>query len=553
MKLVTADQMRSLEQRANASGNTFDMMMERAGQAVADALTTRLVAHGRRNNAVLVLIGPGNNGGDGLVCARHLFDTGAPITLYLWKRSPQGEDHKFKLCLARSIPVVRAENDPDFATLKELLDRHDVVIDALLGTGVTRPIEGVLKELLGVVKRASENRPNPSLTPLFPLASGDHPPHPIVVAVDLPSGLNPDTGALDPATVPAHLTVTFAFPKVGQVLFPGAGAVGNLMVADIGIPEDWASDIHMEVASAGDVAGFLPKRLQDSNKGTYGKAMVCAGSANYVGAAYLAGSACTRAGAGLVTLALARTIQPMIAATSHETTYVPLPETEGALTPDAVGVLMNALEDYDALVFGPGLGRHPKTIEFVRQLVQALAVTPPGATDNASPISHHDLAFVVDADALYALGQIPDWWTRLKPNRVILTPHPGEMARLCGLSVNAIQSDRVNVAKRFSQQWRQILILKGAHTVVAAPDGRVTLIPFATPALATAGTGDVLAGTLAALLAQKCEPFDAAVAGAYIHGLAGKIAEEEIGLAGTVAGDLLPRLPRAMRLVRDGS
>jgi hydroxyethylthiazole kinase-like uncharacterized protein yjeF len=382
-------------------------------------------------------------------------------------------------------------------------------------------------------------------------------PSPLVAAVDLPSGLNPDTGALDPASLAADLTVTFAFPKIGQVTFPGAGAVGELVIADIGILADWADSDALDVATARETAMLLPARPPDSHKGTFGKAMLCVGSVNYVGAAYLSGTAATHAGAGLVTLALARAIYPMVASTSHETTFVILPDDLGVLIPDAVPVVRERLEDYDALLIGCGFGRDQKTVEFVQRLmgIGAKSKTQIGflANSRESKTEPGKLPpLVIDADALYALAQSGEWWTHLAPNTVILTPHPGEMATLCGLSTGDVQADRVNIVKKFAAQWKQVVVLKGAHTVIAAPDGRATLLPFATPALATAGTGDVLAGTIIAMLAQHLAPFDAAVAGAYLHGLAGVIAERELGRAGVVAGDLLTRLPEAMRRVRKG-
>ncbi len=551
MKLVTAGQMRALEQRADRSGNTFAMMMERAGGAVAHAITAHLAALGARDNHVLVLVGPGNNGGDGLVCARVLRDGGAPVTLYLWKRAPGGDDPNFRLCLDRDIAVAHAEDDKDFAVLKRLLATHGVIVDALLGTGVTRPIDGLLKDLLSVVKATMAQLEQHDLAHLVPAPPPTLLPRPYVVTVDLPSGLNPDTGALDPAALAADLTVTFAFPKVGQLFTPGADAVGELVVADIGIPEEWAEDTTLQVASVSDIAARLPLRSRESHKGTFGKAMICAGSINYIGAAYLAGSAATRAGAGLVTLALARTLQPVIAASAHETTFVPLPDDDGALIPEAGEVLTGALADYNALLIGCGFGRNPKTIEFVRRVVETLhATSVPHATSLRDATS---LPLVIDADALYALSQTPEWWMRLGPNSAILTPHPGEMATLTGVKVSEIQADRIETARKFAAEWRQTVVLKGARTVVAAANGAATIIPFATPALATAGTGDVLAGTIAAMLAQKLAPFDAAVVGAYIHGLAGEIAQAEIGRAGVIAGDLLPRLPQAIREVREAA
>ncbi len=546
MKLVTADQMRALEQRANQSGNTFAMMMERAGKAVADAIAARGDVQGKR---VLVLVGPGNNGGDGLVCARFLHDAGSRVSLYLWKRAADDADANFKLCGDRKIPTMRAEEDAEFAALKKLLGETDVIVDALLGTGVTRPIGGRLKDLLAVIQAQSPNHPSTQLIPSSLASRRSR----LVVAVDLPSGLNPNTGALDPAALAADLTVTFAFPKVGQLAFPGAGAVGELIVADIGLPAEWADADAPDVATAREIAAILPARPRDSHKGTFGKAMLCVGSANYVGAAFFAGSAATRAGAGLVTLALARSTYPLIASAVHETTFVVLPDDLGVLVPDAVPVLRERLDDYDALLLGCGLGRDPKTIAFVQRLLGIGAKTKTqigfSIADGAPTKSGALPPLVIDADALYALAQSGDWWSRVAPNAAILTPHAGEMATLCGLPLSQVQADRVNVAKKYAAQWRQVVVLKGAFTVVAAPDGRITLLPFATPALATAGTGDVLAGAIVAMLAQHLAPFDAAAAGAYVHGLAGEIVEREIGRAGVVAGDLLPRLPEAIRQV----
>ncbi len=555
MKLVTAARMRALEQQADKNGTTYPMMMERAGKAVADAIAARSDVHALR---VLVLVGPGNNGGDGLVCARYLKDAGARVAVYLGKRTAQDSDTNLQLCRERDIPITIAEEDAGFAALRKLADESDVLVDALLGTGVTRPIDGTLRQVLTVVREEIGKR-NQELRELVPstLAGPERQqnrPSPFVVAVDLPSGLNPDTGALDPDTLTADLTVTFAFPKMGQLKFPGARAVGELTVADIGIRGEWVETTAPEVASAQEVAKLLPARASDSHKGSFGKAMVCAGSTNYVGAAFLAGSATTRAGAGLVTLALARTIFPIVASSLHETTFVVLPDDLGALVPDAVHVLIEHIEGYDALLIGCGFGRDLKTREFVERLL-GIGARPKSQIGFSSGMEVEEKPgklppLVIDADALYAIAQVGEWWRRLTPNAAILTPHPGEMAVLCGQPREQIQADRIGMARRFAAQWHQVLVLKGAFTVVASPDGRVTVLPFATPALATAGTGDVLAGTIAAMLAQNLAPFDAAVAGAYVHGLAGQIAEHEIGKAGVVASDLLPRLPEAIRITK---
>jgi NAD(P)H-hydrate epimerase len=557
MKLVTAAQMRELEKRADANGNAFAAMMERAGSLTAQAIIKRWSVQGKR---VLVLIGPGNNGGDGLVCARALHDAGAQVQLYVWKRAPH-DDVNLRTCRERGIEFARAEEDADFARLKAKLARTDFIVDAFLGTGVTRPIEGLLNEILDTVRMQLESKRQADSD----LISPSHPhlhtsTHPYIIAVDLPTGLNPDTGALDPTALSADLTVTFAFPKVGQYTFPGADAVGELVVADIGIRREWASDIPLDVATSEEIRARLPPRPRDSNKGTFGKAMLVGGSSEFTGAPTLAASAAGRVGAGLVTLAVPRGIHHIVAAKLNEATYLPLPDARGTLTSRAVTPLVSIAQDYDAMLVGCGFGRARETQQFVKRLFGS------GATTRKSKLP----SVVIDADALNALAETKDWWSRGRFSAPpILTPHPGEMARLIGASVGEVQKDRVGIARKYAREWNAIVVLKGAFTVIATPNGSATLIPFATAALATAGTGDVLAGTIAGFLAQfraqarkaahsranvedgATDSFNAAVVGAYVHGLAGDFIAREIGVAGTVAGDLIPRLPEATRVIRN--
>ena len=541
MKLVTAQEMRTLEQRADASGNAYAEMMERAGTLTAQALIERWNV---RDQRVLVLIGPGNNGGDGLVCARVLHDAGASVRLYIWKRALAADDPNWKLCQERGIPFVRAEEDTDFAQLRDKVTHAQFIVDALLGTGVTRPIEGLLKDVLDTVRAslpensASTNRPR-------------------IIAVDLPSGLNPDTGALDPAALTADLTVTFAFPKIGQYTFPGAHAVGELVVADIGIREDPENAIMQEVAAAQEIRALLPNRPRDANKGTFGKAMLACGSLNFTGAPILAARAAGRVGAGLVTLAVPQTIHPIVAAKIDEATFLPLPDRLGDWRPRGANELLAVLWDsnYDALMLGCGLGGAVSTREFLARLLENL------------PTLENPPLIVLDADALNHLAEIPEWWTRFVfATPPILTPHPGEMARLLGITVQEVQANRLGIARDAAQQWNAIVALKGAFTIIAAPDGYATLIPFANSALATAGTGDVLAGTIAGLLAQYHArakhaddsnlfqaAADAARVGAYLHALAGEITAQEIGSVGVIAGDLIPRLPTAIQKLSSNS
>ncbi len=557
MKVVTTKQMREIEKAADAGGLSYATMMENAGQAVAQAV--QRYGGDLEGKKILILIGPGNNGGDGLVAGRHLNQKGAHAVLYIWKRKSEG-DENFRLAQERKIPVIWAEEDTRLGKLRGLLAKTDIIVDALLGTGVSRPIKGLLKTILDAVKKEAENRQQARISPgtLYPLsgprAASAGPGLPII-AVDVPSGLNCDTGEVEPATVPAALTVTFGYPKIGQFLFPGAEYVGQLLVADIGLPAELAAEVEIELTTPELVRELLPERPLAAHKGTFGKALIAAGSVNYTGAAYLAGVAATRVGTGLVTLALAQSIYPIVAAKSSETTFLLLPHDMGVLIAGAAKVLREKMSDYQALLLGPGLGREKKTIEFVRGVLNLEPTTRKARIGFVSTVGEEENGeqplppLVIDADGLNALADIPQWWTRLQ-EKSILTPHPGEMARLTGLSVAEIEADRLAVARRMAAQWKQVVVLKGAYTVIAAPQGRIALNPFANPGLATAGSGDVLAGAIVGFLAQGLAPWEAAVVGAYIHGLAAELGRDRLGAAGMVAGDLLPLLPRAIELLK---
>ena len=551
MKIVTTEEMRRIETATDAGGLSFDQMMENAGRAVAESIDEWIEADGAN---ILVLVGPGNNGGDGLVAARHLTEMGATVALYVWKRKTEG-DKNWDLAMACGIPVTRMADDADFKELDALLTQADIVVDALLGTGVTRPIEGDLKRLLVEVRAVIDQRCQPVDGPLVAPAEGAGQAAPLlVVALDVPSGLNSDDGALDAAALPADLTVTLAAVKLGHVLLPGADAIGKLVVGDIGIPPDLYADINLEMATPAQIAGLLPARPAGAHKGTFGKAMVVAGSVNYTGAAYLAAGSATRVGTGLVTLAPPQAIYPIVAARLVEATYLLLPHDMGVLAPGAVNVLSEKIGDYDALLLGPGFGQEKPTEEFLSQLLggqKALRKRRMGfARDEdkgKQPISEGIKLppLVVDADGLNLLANIEDWWRQLPPETV-LTPHPGEMARLMGSETKEVQADRIGYATKMAAEWGHVVVLKGAFTVVAAPDERVTVLPFANPAMATAGSGDVLAGAIVGMRAQGLAPFEAALVGAYLHGLAGELARDALGDAGVVAGDLMGLLPLAI-------
>lgn len=542
MKIATTQEMQEIEKKADAQGLSYATMMENAGEAAAREAQERLRAEDKR---VLVLVGPGNNGGDGLVAARHLHDSGADVQLYIWKRKLKG-DENYRLTQDRNIPYVSASDDKDFGDLRSSIASADIVLDALLGTGVTLPIRGGLKEILSVLAEERKRRGPDSLS---------------LVAVDVPTGLDCDTGEVDPAAVAADLTVTFALPKRGFYLSRASDYLGELVVSDIGIPGALTADLRLEVMDPDSVADLLPPRPRWAHKGTFGKALVVAGSPNYIGAAYLASAAATRVGAGLVTLGLAANLHPILASKLTEVTFLLLPHDLGALVPEATRLLEQRVHDYDALLLGPGLGSDDSTVEFVYRLLDieaALASRQIGFVDRKGEQTPEKQGakelppLVIDADGLNALARTPRWWESLT-YEAVLTPHPGEMSRLMDCSIEEVEADRIEAGRKAAHNWKQVVILKGAHSVAAHPDGRATISPFANPGLATAGTGDVLAGSIVGFVAQGLSLYDAAIAGVYLHGAAGEMATATLGDAGTVASDLLPLLPQVLKTLRGSS
>lgn len=506
--------MQRIEQDCVKTGIPLDTLMENAGKAVAGE--TRRILETIAQRCILCLIGPGNNGGDGLVAARYLHDWGATVSVYLCARKP-AEDPKLALVKKHGIPIIEGAQDENFKRLDELLSSVNCIIDAIFGTGKVRPFGGVIQRVLERV--AAARRKNKSLR---------------IVAVDLPSGLNADSGEVDPACLYADDTVTLGFPKPGLFSFPGAARVGRLTVAAIGIPGHLADSVNREMITTEWARSVLPHRPLNANKGTFGKVLVAGGSINYTGAVYLACSGAMRVGAGLVTLATGASLLPILAAKLTEVTYLPLPETQpGIISPRAAGVLSEQFSRYNTLVLGCGLGQNPPAEELVRSVL---------FSDKLPPL-------VLDADGLNALAKIPKWWQKLAKD-AILTPHPGEMARLLNVPVAEVQRDRLNTAGKFAGEWQKTVVLKGAYTVITAPDGRSRLCPMANPGLASAGTGDVLCGAIGGLVAQGLSLFDAAALGVYLHAAAGEMVKDRIGDTGMIAGDLLPMLPLAIKQLR---
>ena len=508
MKILTTEQMHQAEKECASAGLSTEALMENAGKAVAEEVGRILGTV--VNQRVLFLIGPGNNGGDGLVTARHLQEWGAKASVYLASARPP-EDPNLAMILKHKVTCIEVSQDEMLGKFDTLLDGANAVIDALFGTGAVRPFSGITLQLLDKVNRAKKKRRGLR-----------------IIALDLPSGLSADTGDCDPGCLYADNTITLGFPKPGLFLSSGSERVGKLSVVDIGIPTELVAPVNTELLTLEWARSVIPERPLNANKGNFGKVLVVAGSINYIGAAYLASSGAIRVGAGLVTLATAMSLQSILASKLTEVTYLPLPESRpGLISPEAVKVIHPQLNQFDVLLLGCGLGQSQSALKFIELLL--LRRKP-------------ELPLVLDADALNTLATIPNWWQHLTSDGV-LTPHPGEMARLTGLSVDEVQSNRIDIARKAAETWHKTVVLKGAYTVTASPEGKCLVSPVANPGLASAGTGDVLTGVIAGLLAQGLGPFEAAALGVYLHGEAGEVIREKLGDAGMVASDLLPVLP----------
>jgi ADP-dependent NAD(P)H-hydrate dehydratase / NAD(P)H-hydrate epimerase len=529
MKLVTVSQMQTIEKEADSSGLTYEQMMENAGQGLADVIFDLYEGDEGPQKEIVGLVGPGNNGGDTLIALAELATEGWKASAYLVKRK---KDDLVKRFTDAGGEVMSGESS--FEKLAETIESADVLVDGILGTGIQLPLKKDIADLLSEVN-----------TILDGLDEG-----PLVIAVDCPSGADCNTGQVADETLSADMTVTMAAVKQGLLKLPAYEYVGDLEVVDIGLPEDLDSfnNLKTEVADEDSIAALLPVRALDSHKGTFGTALIAAGSINYTGAALLAGEAAYRSGAGLVTMAVPGPVHVSLAGRFPEATWVILPHETGVISSSGAEVLAKNFERATALLIGPGFGMENTTREFIENLVDGKYTAKKTTqrigfvqreAEKTEEVNSKLPPLVIDADGLKLLGQIKDWYQKI-PGPAILTPHPGEMAALTDLSKDMIQEKREEIAAQYAKLWGHVVVLKGAFTAVAAPDGRVTVIPVATPALARAGTGDVLAGLIVGLRAQGLDAYDAAVAGAWIHAQAGLYAAGDLGTATSVlAGDVL--------------
>jgi NAD(P)H-hydrate epimerase len=519
--------MRRIEAEADAGGLSYDQMMLNAGESIAIEIKNRVPD--LKSKRVLILAGSGNNGGDGLVVGEHLAQEGAQVSVYLTKARGEDDPNLAKL-RARNLLIAEWDQDQRARLLSNVVDVADIIIDAVLGTGFELPLKGSAKDLLSRVNRILVKRDD----------------SPFIVAVDCPSGLECDTGKIASEVLKADLTVTLAAVKPGLFIQPGRDFAGEVVVGEIGLTKGKGeiNTIMLEMADHKSIRSILPERPNDAHKGTFGRVLIVAGSINYPGAAMLAGISAYRIGAGLVTMAVPAPIQSLVAPGLPEATWVVLPHEMGVISEGAADVIKEEFSNSEALLIGPGFGVEDVTKAFLSrilgseehtQLSQIGFIRPEG---KAQKEGQELPPCIIDADGLKLLVEINSW-SALLPSNSILTPHPGEMAIMTGMDKDEIQADRTASAQKWAAEWGHIVVLKGANTVVAAPDGRTTILPFATAALARAGTGDVQAGAIAGLRAQGVAPYEAAIAGSYIHGRAGELSAESLGTTASVlAGDV---------------
>lgn len=528
MRILTTAQVRALEAAwiKHCHENWGMVLMELAGLGASKMLLELMEG---MPAAVTVLCGRGNNGGDGLVVARHLHRAGLDVSVFMLG-SPSGatsmsKDNQTNRDILQGLEIeINYVSDNDLEPVKTSIWETSAIVDALLGTGLDRPVEGVYEQVINLMNESQ--RP--------------------ILSIDIPSGVHSDSGQIMGTAVRAAATATFGSIKPGLLCHPGATLAGDIRVVDIGLPlpETLPEELRDSLpqldiprwwlATALDVQEKLPARPVDSHKGSFGQILLVAGSLGMTGAALMASKSSLRSGAGLVILATPRALLPNLP--GEEIIYRGLSQTEvGSISLEALSDLEAEMERAEVMVIGPGLSSNMETIQFVHELIKKVRVP-----------------CVIDADGLNALSQNPKILAETEGG-FVFTPHPKELSRLMGKTVKEVQADRIRAAQDAAKRFGATIVLKGAHSVVATPDDDVFIVPTGNSGMATAGSGDVLSGIIAGLLAQGMNRTWAAVAGTYIHGAAGDLAASDLGEDGMLAGDILNYVPIAIKSIRDGS
>ena len=500
MRLVTNAEMKKIDSWAiKEFGIPSMVLMENAGRGCVDVLETYFDLDGLR---VLIVCGKGNNGGDGFVVARHLHNRGAEVTVaLLGSMNDLKRDalHNYKLLKTGKLNIARVTSA---STLGKLCQSHnpDVIIDAIFGTGFAGSPKGIYYQAIELINRTDT----------------------FVLSIDIPSGINGDNGQFIKTCIIADATATMCLPKRGHYLYPGRAFTGDLYTIDIGIPYSSIDQGFPRVIEHDDVAQLLPYRQPDGNKGTFGQVLLIAGARGFSGAAAMAAHSILRTGAGLVRLAAPRGIMDALESKLLEVVKVPLEQTEDeTISSAAVRTAAPLLKDSDTVVIGPGIKTHPDTAEFLQAILPRI-----------------DKPLVLDADAINIIAQDPSILKRIKAP-FIMTPHPGELARLTRLTPKQINDRRIDLATDYARKFSCVMVLKGAPTVIAAPDGDTYINPTGNSGLASAGSGDILVGMISGFLAQGTRLLDAAIAGVFLHGMCADLALEKSNEYSIMAGDLL--------------
>jgi hydroxyethylthiazole kinase-like uncharacterized protein yjeF len=512
MKVLTSQQMKRIDKHAiEELGIAGPLLMENAGLQITQEILQKLPDI--TIEKIVIVAGKGNNGGDGFVVARHLFNRGCdPHVLLLAAKNELRGDAALNLRIAEKLGIKIEEilSEKEWAIHRKKLSRATLLVDAVFGTGLTKPARGLYAAAIEGMNESEA----------------------YTVAVDIPSGLSSDTFQIIGPCVKADLTVTLAAPKIAHIFPPSEEYVGELKVADISIPPFLFEDerLKLELVEKKALLPYFRRRQRDSHKGTYGHLFVVSGSLGKTGAAVMAGKAALKMGAGLVTVGTPERCVPIVARSIMELMTEPLPETEeGTIASDALGMTLELLKDKDAFLLGPGISTNTSTAEYVSSL-----------------LPHIEIPVVLDADALNILAEKPELLKRLHRSAV-LTPHPGEFARLLGVSTQEVIARKLDLVPQFAEKYGIHLVLKGYRTLTASPKGDVCINPTGNPGMATAGTGDVLSGMIASMIIQEKEMLEAILAAVYIHGLSGDIGAERIGERALTAGNIITHLPQAIR------
>ena len=518
MKILNASQTKNIDQRATREyGIPGIVLMENAGLQVVDYLESEFEDLEERN--ILVLCGKGNNGGDGMVVAKHLHNRGYDLRLLLFGRKSDTKDEPLVNLRILEKSGVEVQEIADIRAWHDFLPElgnFEMIVDALIGIGVQGGVRGFLEEVMRDVNNANATR----------------------ISVDVPSGLSADTNEIPGICIKADATVTFGCPKLPHIFLPAEEKVGEVYIADIGIPEEAveAEGVRLNLVDPEVLAEYMPARKVESHKGDYGHLLVVAGSKGKPGAARMVAEGAFRAGVGLVTVATPESVQPILAPQVMEMMTEPIPETrEGTVSSKATPRVIKLLEGKGVLTLGPGLTTAAETQSFIRELVAETKVP-----------------LILDADGLNAYQGHTETLSG-KDRPLILTPHPGEMGRLLGISSEEVQKNRISVCQKFSTEHHCFLVLKGYRTLISDPEGSVWVNPTGNPGMATAGSGDVLTGILSGFVIQGIPILHAILLGVYLHGLSADLCAKKRGELALMARDIIEHLPEAMAGLLRGS